>query len=734
MKCHEVFSQPRLAYIIAHQHEFFGKCRITDPSWDPFQIPTKLMNMSSGGKLSVEYHQPDGRAFGRFFADNSVSLQMMQREIRHTIAGEFYDDVDMVNAHPIILMQLCAKHEIDCVRLTEYINNREKILSDIVKANEGVDREDAKRIVLCLVNNGTSDYKKLKVKTKFLERFKIEMNTILSEFKEVYQAEFKFRSKKKPDNPMGSTINAILCENENKILMSVFEFFKIKKIIDRDNPTAVLCFDGIMIPKHEDTAGLLGECQAFALSQTGFAIELKIKPMDDGFDMPAEIPQVEEFKAFDPHDKFCWKDFDEKWRGQMFDNEFDVIAKTRVDLSRVFCRVTKTKSSLVKKNDCGDSLIDIMGDSPRFTDMYFMVKREGKPAVEMSFATYIKKFNKHINVYSTINFTPGSDDSNVFNLWVGYLANITAEPDMSKLDLILDHIRNVICAGSDESFDYFMDLQAFIFKYPGVPPGIATFLYSREQGTGKNIIFDFFEKYVYGENLTYYSTGLDTILNAHNNLLKNKKIIILDEIAGEAGTFMSSFDKLKSLMTGSSFVVNPKGIDQFSIKNVLAYTFLSNHNNCLRIEPGDRRYFCLSVAPSKVGNVDYFTRLAASFSREAGDAFFTYAIQRYEDRGEPSIRQPPLNDFKREIISHGFSSSIQFLISRKSVFDALSADERADESSVRASVLFREYVSWCSINGERPKSAAKFGRDIMANITKKKSSGIWYDLSSIVIR
>ena len=38
-------------------------------------------------------------------------------------------DIDMVNAHPVILNYLCKKNNVDCNILKNYIENRELILS-----------------------------------------------------------------------------------------------------------------------------------------------------------------------------------------------------------------------------------------------------------------------------------------------------------------------------------------------------------------------------------------------------------------------------------------------------------------------------------------------------------------------------------------------------------------------------------------------------------------------------
>ena len=82
---------------------------------------------------------------------------------------------------------------------------------------------------------------------------------------------------------MGITVNALMYDWENKILQCVLKFYQEIDII-KDN--CVLCFDGIMIPKNNQIAEHIEACEAYILEKTKIAVSLKIKPMDQGFDLP----------------------------------------------------------------------------------------------------------------------------------------------------------------------------------------------------------------------------------------------------------------------------------------------------------------------------------------------------------------------------------------------------------------------------------------------------------------
>ena len=62
-----------------------------------------------------------------YYVDSSC-LTYLKKEIRNSIMPKNIKDIDMVNAHPVILNYLCKKN-VDCNILKNYIDNRELIIS-----------------------------------------------------------------------------------------------------------------------------------------------------------------------------------------------------------------------------------------------------------------------------------------------------------------------------------------------------------------------------------------------------------------------------------------------------------------------------------------------------------------------------------------------------------------------------------------------------------------------------
>ena len=56
------------------------------------------------------------------------ALTYLKKEIRNSIMPKNIKDIDMINSHPVILLNLCHKNELSCNVLKNYVENRDLIL------------------------------------------------------------------------------------------------------------------------------------------------------------------------------------------------------------------------------------------------------------------------------------------------------------------------------------------------------------------------------------------------------------------------------------------------------------------------------------------------------------------------------------------------------------------------------------------------------------------------------
>jgi len=95
----------------------------------------------------------------------------MKRWMRHTLAGGTYRDYDVVNCHPVLFVQYCQKQSWDTRPFEEYIAHRDECLEELCEKNT-LNRDDAKAVVLSILNGGSKAYKALEFKPYWLQMYK----------------------------------------------------------------------------------------------------------------------------------------------------------------------------------------------------------------------------------------------------------------------------------------------------------------------------------------------------------------------------------------------------------------------------------------------------------------------------------------------------------------------------------------------------------------------------------
>ena len=78
------------------------------------------------GRKRITYKQKH-KCKNRYYGIGSC-LSYLKKEIRNSIMPTNIKDIDMVNSHPVILLNLCQKNEITCNILKNYVENRDLIL------------------------------------------------------------------------------------------------------------------------------------------------------------------------------------------------------------------------------------------------------------------------------------------------------------------------------------------------------------------------------------------------------------------------------------------------------------------------------------------------------------------------------------------------------------------------------------------------------------------------------
>ena len=214
--------------------------------------------------------------------------------------------------------------------------------------------------------------------------------------------------------------------------------------------------------------------------------------------------------------------------------------------------------------------------------------------------------------YEGIVFMPGIDIPRYYNLWRG----LACQPQQGDWCLMRDHIRNIICAGDADIFQWVIAWLARIVQNPGGErPGTSLVLRGK-QGTGKGIFVSSFGS-LFGSHFVHLiaQRQLTGRFNAH---LKNALVVFCDE-AVWAGS-KEAAGTLKGLVTEESLPLEMKGIDIFHIRNNINLIIASNNKRVIPADWEERRFCVLDVSDAAMQDKVYFeaiVRQMAAGGREA---------------------------------------------------------------------------------------------------------------------
>jgi len=250
------------------------------------------------------------------------SMGNLCREIRGTIAADAgLIDIDVCNAHPTILAQLCDRFNIKYKYLKKYVNDRDQCIAHVMKHYK-VNRDQAKQLFIRLIYGGsyTAWYRDLCLRpimdhchvgkevaitlydklitgseawfkplrdnskpTKFIEGYQLELKrvftAVIDRFPNVVSKVKEYHAKQKQAKPnwAGSYMSWILQDFERCILDTMMRYIN-HNVCSMTN--CVLEYDGFMMPARYFKDSLLTELEEEILRVNGFKLRLATKPFE----------------------------------------------------------------------------------------------------------------------------------------------------------------------------------------------------------------------------------------------------------------------------------------------------------------------------------------------------------------------------------------------------------------------------------------------------------------------
>jgi hypothetical protein len=232
---------------------------------------------------------------GRMYAPNP-SLVNLPKDIRNYIAEPLNHDLDMVNAHPSLLLNLCEQHDIPCPSLREYVTNRAGVSQALAEA-AGITLDEAKDQFRIMMYLGKMRPIRNEAYT-FANDFSTEMVAVALRLSELYPAAAKAAADKRLkgalDDPLlvgsrnavhASTMSYVLCTIERKAIRAA-----ILRISQMGRDCGAIVYDGFHVRKlHGETIlpnAILEAASAAVLEECGMRVAFAVKPMVSTLQLP----------------------------------------------------------------------------------------------------------------------------------------------------------------------------------------------------------------------------------------------------------------------------------------------------------------------------------------------------------------------------------------------------------------------------------------------------------------
>ena len=262
-----------------------------------------------------------------------------------------------------------------------------------------------------------------------------------------------------------------------------------------------------------------------------------------------------------------------------------------------------------------------------------------------------------------------------------------------NVQMINNHIINVWNSGNVDAGEY--TLNWFSHALTGHKMETAIFLKSGE-GTGKSIIIDFLIQKVIGSALGL-STSRAKQLMGFNAQLLGKVFVCLEELpASSKSEWFSISDFLKDLITGSSIDIEKKYSDIVQTTNLISLIIMTNNENTIKFGKDMRRYFLADISHDKVGSIEYFTELEKAMSKETGEAYYSWLVERYEaTKNTFKCEAIPLTESKIEMKIKNLTPLLkfvkeQYLMNKTGIFDAEKKHKKLELSHLKSLINLAE--------------------------------------------
>lgn len=609
----------------------------------------------------IKYNYCKGRNDGRMIGEKSI--QNCKREIRGFLCDKLTTDIDIANCHPVLLLHICDKHNIECPNLKEYCNNRNECLERIMDGHNCTWIMAKKKILVSTNWNK----KMMNPYCQFFCNYDKEMKIIQKKLLDINEYNYIKEFAKKDTNFTGSFINHILCIEENKILQFIIQYVE-----SCDSEIHSLMFDGLQI-YGDISEGYLKDIQDNIREKSeNKSLCLTIKDHEYSFRIP--------------------KDYNAK--------KLIKYGDIKADFEKNNCKVGH-----LFVNEMGDGEINIYKKA-EFTilheELIFMEDRKEKSFNDEWYKDSEKRKFIKFDSFPKQSLCP----DNVYNLFKPFpVENIKIPDDLTKeceeaLQYFLNHIL-ILCDNDEKMYDFVCMWISQMFQYPEHKSIELVFI--SKEGAGKGLFLKFLQTIMGGDKRCWETTDPQKdIYGAFNPCMKEAFLVICNE--ANKSNIYNATDKKKALITDPYININIKNVSSFSMRSY--HRFLTFSNNPAPTQPSKRRDAIIRSSDELIDNVEYFDKgwvLAENitFAKYIYDYFMKFQTK-------PKIRAVdiPISDYHKIMIEEHKSVVEKFLEDKCTKWN----DNKIELKEYPCSDFYNKFRYYCNDNNiDNTQSPTGFG-------------------------
>lgn len=200
---------------------------------------------------------------------------------------------------------------------------------------------------------------------------------------------------------------------------------------------------------------------------------------------------------------------------------------------------------------------------------------------------------------------PNAEINGKFNLWQGF--NVGSKIGSCKLWKA--HVREVICCGNNQYFDYLWKWLALCVQQPHVQGKVAVAMRG-PRGTGKGMFASGFSE-IFGQHFVHI-TSAKHLTGNFNSHMRDAIVLFADEVVMTGNKDARAV--LQGYVTERVISIEGKGKDVIQVPNLMHILMATNERFVVPAGKNERRYFVLDVSPHRMRDRAYFNAIAAELA------------------------------------------------------------------------------------------------------------------------